>query len=74
MVRESEGGEDFKTSPLFSREMGQYDVKTVNFQASKKDPSIADIEISAISQFIVACTLRVLRLGMLLRNHSIYAR
>ena len=44
MVRESEGGEDFKTSPLFSREMEQYDVKTVNFQASKKDPSIAGIE------------------------------
>jgi len=43
MVSELERGEDFKTSPLFSQEIGQYHVQTVNFRASKKFLSIAEI-------------------------------
>ena len=44
MVRELERGEGLKTSPFFGREIGQYHVQTVNFRASKKAPSIAEIE------------------------------
>ena len=44
MVSELERGEGLKTSPFFGREIGQYHVQTVNFRASKKDPSIAAIE------------------------------
>jgi hypothetical protein len=48
MVRELGRGEVFKASPLWGREIGQYHVQTVNFRASKKDLSIADIQTSAI--------------------------
>jgi len=49
MASELERGEGLKTSPFFGREIGQYHVQTVNFRASKKAPSIADIKISSIS-------------------------
>jgi hypothetical protein len=51
MVRELVRDKDFKTLPLFSKELGQYDVQTVNFRASKKDPSIAAIEPSQKTEF-----------------------
>ena len=44
MVSELERGEDPKTSPFFGLEIEQYHVQTVNFQASKKALSIAEIE------------------------------
>ena len=43
MVSELERGEVFKTSPLSRREIGQYHIQIVNFRASKKAPSIAEI-------------------------------
>lgn len=49
MVSELERDEASRTSPLFGREIGQYHVQTVNFRASKKDSSIAEIERSKMS-------------------------
>jgi len=43
MLSELERGEASETSPFFGREIVQYHVQTVNFRASKKDPSIAEI-------------------------------
>jgi hypothetical protein len=43
MVRELKGGEVFNSHPLFSGEMAQYDVQTLNFWPSEKFLSIADI-------------------------------
>jgi hypothetical protein len=51
MVSEPERGEDSKTSPFLGREIGRYDVQTVNFRASKKAPSIAAIEPSEKREF-----------------------
>ena len=44
MVSELGSGEDSKTSPFSGGEIEQYHVQTVNFQASKKALSIAEIE------------------------------
>jgi hypothetical protein len=48
MVRELERGEDFKTSPLLGREIGQDHIQTVHFQASEKAPSMADSQTLAM--------------------------
>jgi hypothetical protein len=46
MVKELERGEDFKLSPIFGVKIGQYHLQIVNFRASKKFLSIAEIDPS----------------------------